>query len=64
MANQAWQLTKRGVITLIDRDTLIPKPGPKQVLVRIYAAAWNPGDIMLANGSDRYPVQAPIGRVL
>ncbi len=28
MANQAWQLTAPGTITLNDLETPIPKPGP------------------------------------
>ncbi|TKA79325.1 hypothetical protein B0A55_03460 [Friedmanniomyces simplex] len=64
MANQVWQLTAPGTITLNDLDTPVPKPGPKQALIRIYAAALNPGDNLLATFSDKYPVKAKLGQVL
>ncbi|TKA32643.1 hypothetical protein B0A54_15447 [Friedmanniomyces endolithicus] len=64
MANQAWQLTAPGTITLNDLETPIPKPGPNQALVRIHAVALNPGDILLANFSDKYPVKAKLGQIL
>ncbi|KAK0259700.1 hypothetical protein LTS09_005542 [Friedmanniomyces endolithicus] len=64
MANQAWQLTAPGAITLNDLETPIPKPGSYQALVRIHAVALNPGDNLLANFSDKYPVKAKLGQIL
>ncbi|KAK5696601.1 hypothetical protein LTR97_007904 [Elasticomyces elasticus] len=64
MANQAWKLSAYGEISLGDLKTPIPRPGRKQALIRVHAAALNPGDVKLAHQSDRYPVKAPLGRVL
>ena len=58
MANQAWQITSAGTITLKDLTTLIDKPGPKQVLIRIHAVAFNYRDVLVADHSPNYPIQA------
>ena len=64
MANQAWQITEQGVISLVDLNTPIPKPGAKQVLVRIHAAALNYGDVPLINfDTTTYPFKAQLGHV-
>ncbi|KAK0261752.1 hypothetical protein LTR91_011309 [Friedmanniomyces endolithicus] len=58
MANQAWQITSAGTITLKDLTTPVGKPGPKQVLIRIHAVAFNYRDVLIADHSPNYPIQA------
>ena len=57
MANQAWQITTAGTIGLRDLGP-IPKPGSKQVLVRIHAVSLNYRDRVVIDHSPSYPVVA------
>lgn len=56
MANQAWQITAPGVLTLNDPGTL-PKPGEREVLVRIHAFSLNYRDKLVIEHSPDYPVK-------
>lgn len=58
MANQAWQITSPGVISLNDLGPTLPKPGPKQVLVRIQAVAFNYRDRLVVDANPAYPLLA------
>lgn len=57
MANQAWQVTSPGTLTLNDLGP-IPKPQAKQVLVRIYAVSLNYRDRLVIDHSSNYPTKA------
>jgi NADPH:quinone reductase-like Zn-dependent oxidoreductase len=57
MANQAWQITTAGSIALKDLGP-VPKPGTKQVLVRIHAVSLNYRDRVVIDRSPSYPVVA------
>ena len=37
-----------------------PKPGPKQVLVKVYATSVNPVDYKIRQGTSRFPVKLPV----
>lgn len=56
MANKAWQITPPGTISLNDAGP-IPKPGPKQALVRIHAASFNYRDILVIDHNPAYPMK-------
>lgn len=56
MANQAWQITSPGTLTLSDLGP-VPKPGPKQALVRMHAVALNYRDILVMEHDPSYPVK-------
>ncbi|KAK3072659.1 hypothetical protein LTR53_006398 [Teratosphaeriaceae sp. CCFEE 6253] len=58
MANQAWQISAPGQLSLVDLATAIPKPGPKQVLVRIHAVALNYRDVLIVDHDLNYPLIA------
>ena len=57
MANQAWQITTAGSIALRDLGP-VPKPGNKQVLIRIHAVSLNYRDRVVIDRSPSYPVVA------
>jgi NADPH:quinone reductase-like Zn-dependent oxidoreductase len=57
MANQAWQITAPGALTLKDLGP-IPKPQAKQVLVRLHAASLNYRDRLVVDHSTSYPIIA------
>ncbi|HVP36686.1 MAG TPA: zinc-dependent alcohol dehydrogenase family protein [Terriglobales bacterium] len=38
----------------------IPKPGPKQVLVKVHATSVNPVDYKIRQGTSRFPVKLPL----
>lgn len=57
MANEAWQITTPGVLSLKDLGP-IPKPGPKQALVRIQAASLNYRDKLVVNHDASYRIIA------
>ncbi|KAK3624300.1 hypothetical protein LTR56_021121 [Elasticomyces elasticus] len=57
MANQAWQITSAGVLSLNDLGSL-PKPGPKQVQIRLHAVALNYRDVLIADRDPNYPLMA------
>lgn len=56
MANQAWQITEPGTITLNDLGE-IPKPGPRQTLVRMHAVSLNYRDKMVVDHDPGYPIK-------
>lgn len=56
MANQAWQITSPGNMSLVDLNTPIPKAGSTQAFVHIYAVAFNFRDIMVVDHSPNYPI--------
>ena len=56
MTNQAWQITSPGVLALKDAGP-IPKPGPKEALVRIQAASFNYRDKLIVEHDPNYPVK-------
>ncbi len=57
MANQAWQITAPGTLTLNSVGE-IPRPGPKQVLLRVHAISLNFRDILVVDHSPAYPTTA------
>lgn len=42
------------------QELLRPKPGPKQVLVKVYATSVNPVDYKIRGGTGRHPVKLPV----
>jgi NADPH:quinone reductase-like Zn-dependent oxidoreductase len=58
MANQAWQITSPGQLTLTDLGATLPKPGPKQTLIRIHAVSLNYRDKLVVEHSQDYPIIA------
>jgi NADPH:quinone reductase-like Zn-dependent oxidoreductase len=62
MANQAWTIPRHGILELKDLGPL-PKPGPKQVLIRIQAVSINYRDVLVVAGSHDYPLIAKPGLV-
>lgn len=54
MANQAWQNTKPGHLSLLDLVPL-PKPGPGEALGRIHAVSLNYRDILIVAHNPAYP---------
>merc|ERR1712070_1055340 len=56
MANQAWQVLSPGKLHLIDLGETLPKPGDKQILIRLHAAALNYKDRLVANHDPHYPI--------
>lgn len=54
MANQAWQITAPGVLTLNTLDSPTPKPGPGQVLLRVHAISYNYRDVLVIDHSPHY----------
>lgn len=63
MANQAWQITSPGKLSLNDLGDL-PTPGKNEVLVRIHAAALNYRDILVTDHSPHYPLKAKPNLIL
>jgi NADPH:quinone reductase-like Zn-dependent oxidoreductase len=55
MANQAWQITSPGNLILKELGPP-PAPGPKEILVRIYAFALNYRDILNVDHDPDYPL--------
>ncbi|KAK4574434.1 hypothetical protein LTR86_001275 [Recurvomyces mirabilis] len=55
MAYKSWHVASPGVLTLKEHDS-VPKPGPKEVLVRIKAAAFNYRDVLVVNHDPAYPL--------
>lgn len=53
MANQEWQITSPGTITLKDVGS-VPQPGPGEVLVRIHAVSLNYRDVLVADHNPAY----------
>ena len=56
MANQAWQITSPGTITLKDVGD-VPKTGPREALVKIHAASLNYRDKLVVDLNPAYPVK-------
>lgn len=56
MTYQAWQIASPGKLNLATLSP-IPKPGPKQILVRIHAAALNYRDILVINHDPNYLIK-------
>lgn len=57
MANQSWQITAPGTLTLKDLGPT-PHPGAKQALVRIQAVSFNYRDVLVVDHNLGYPVLA------
>lgn len=55
MANQAWQISAPGKLSLVDLGPA-PEPGPRQVLVRVQAVALNYRDVLVINHDPAYIV--------
>lgn len=53
MANQAWQITAPGQLSLVDLP--MPSPGTQEVLVRMKAVALNYRDVLVVNHNPKYP---------
>lgn len=56
MANQAWQVISPGELQLVDLGEPLPKPGDKQILIRLHAAALNYKDRLVVNHDPHYPI--------
>ncbi|KAI6897904.1 hypothetical protein KC318_g6316 [Hortaea werneckii] len=56
MANQAWQVISPGELQLVDLGEPLPKPGDKQILIRLHAAALNYKDRLVVNHDPQYPI--------
>ncbi|KAI7160657.1 hypothetical protein KC349_g3368 [Hortaea werneckii] len=56
MANQAWQVISPGELQLVDLGDPLPKPGDKQILIRLHAAALNYKDRLVINHDPQYPI--------
>lgn len=63
MSNQAWHITSPGVLSLQDLGPSLLKPGKKQVLIRIHAAAYNYKDKLVVDHSPHYPFKAKVDLV-
>lgn len=57
MAHQEWQITTPGELTFMDLPTPPPRPGPKEVLVRMKAVSLNFRDILVVNHNPKYPAK-------
>lgn len=55
MANQAWQVTAPGELSLVDLATPSTPLGDLEVLVRMKAVALNFRDILVVNHNPKYP---------
>ncbi|KAH8169460.1 zinc-binding dehydrogenase domain-containing protein [Sarocladium implicatum] len=55
MANQAWQITAPGQLSLTDLKTPAPQPGPNEVLLRMKAVSLNFRDLLILNHNPKYP---------
>ena len=63
MANQAWQVISPGKLHLVDLGEPLPKPGDKQILIRLHAAALNYKDRLVVNQDPHYPIPTKPGLV-
>jgi len=58
---RAYQLTQpTGIDALVEVDLPTPKPGPRQVLVKVVACSLNYRDLAIALGSYRMPTKASV----
>ena len=56
MSNEAWQITSPGVLTLKAIGP-VPRPGPKEALVRINAVSLNSRDQLVMEHNPAYPLR-------